>query len=186
MRCASLRLRCVYHEDEIPKYLCSVLACSGPTRSLGISVLGGVPGCSHTPRYEQCHKNYVFSLPSVGTRRRTVAAPQARPSDPATTYSSCSNKCYSSIYLYSTSLFQHSSQVRHLDCAQMVIMPPRDGIINNILLLQVWEMPVKESVLHISLASYHNACSYRTRYLTIIARYFEPLELSRYCMYRQV
>jgi len=114
MRCASLRLRCVYHEDEIPKYLCSVLACTGPTRSLGISVLGGVPGCSHTPRYEQCHKNYVFSLPSVGTRRRTVAAPQARPSNPATTYSPCSNKCYSSICSYSTSLFQHSNQVRHL------------------------------------------------------------------------
>lgn len=105
MHLALLRLLSVYHEDEIPKYLYGVLACTGPTRSLGISVLGGVPGCSHTPRDEQCHKNCVFSLPSVGTRRRTVAAPQARPPDPATTYSPCSNKRYSSTPRTSPFLF---------------------------------------------------------------------------------
>jgi len=40
-------------------------------------------------------------------------------------------------------------------------------------------MPVQQSVLHISLASYHKDSPYRTSYLTIITRYFDPLELSR-------
>jgi len=84
MKFPSISIACLRASDPP-----GLLAYPSWEESLGVAILRET---------SQCHKNRVFSLPSVGTGRRTVAAPQATPAAPATIWSPRSNKGYCSMY----------------------------------------------------------------------------------------